>query len=436
MNTKSILIAGVLAVVLVIAGLLATKDGSSEAADVTEDGAFLAGFYDRINDVALLEIATTDATFNVRRDGERWTLDERFGYPVQVDQVRSALIALADMETVEEKTGDPARYADLGVQPVGGDPTADHQSRSVTLMDEAGAELASVIVGKTRSGGRGGTFYVRRPAETASWLVKGKLPALPDSGDAWLDKKILELKRDEVKAARIAHQDGERVTISKEEGETDFSLHEMPSDRELAYASAPGSIAGALQYLNFEDVERAEGFEAPGEALSVSNYWSRDGLKITVELWDKEETPYARFQAAYDPDSSPTLALGPMPSPEEPSEGEEDAEAPATYTPRPADEVRAEAEALNARLEPWIFKLPAYTKTNLTKRVEGMLEPLPEPEETAEEPAGEAPLEPGATIDIDSLGGDFETPAEEPLEDQPMEDEAPIEEEADSPSDG
>ena len=65
------------------------------------------------------------------------------------------------------------------------------------------------------------------------------------------------------------------------------------------------------------------------------------------------------------------------------------------------DETEFDHAALNARLEGWVYKLPVYTRTNLTKRMEGLLKPLPEPEpeepETA--PADETP------IDIDSLGG-------------------------------
>ena len=45
---------------------------------------------------------------------------------------------------------------------------------------------------------------VRRAADAASWLVRGDLPPLPEKGDEWLDKKILEIKRADVAAARIS----------------------------------------------------------------------------------------------------------------------------------------------------------------------------------------------------------------------------------------
>lgn len=409
MNSKAILLATVLAVALIAIGLFVTRGGDSEAASPDTDAAFLPGLYDRINDVASLKVATSDGEFHARRSGDAWTLDEHHGYPVQVDQVRQTLIALAEMKRVEEKTDDPERYAELGVQPVGSDPEAEAQSKEVTLLDGAGETVAAVLVGKTRSGGRGGTFYVRRPSEGASWLVEGKLPPLPADGAEWLDKKILELKRDEVRAARITHADGEVLTISKEDAETNYTLHELPPERELSYASAPGGVAGALQYLNFEEVETRESFEAPEEVTSVSSFWTKDGMRVTVQLWEKEETPYAAFEAAYDPDGAPTLAVGPMPPPEE---GEDEGTtAEAEVIPRPKEEVEAEVAELNGRLSRWVFKLPAYSKTNLTKRVEGLLKPLPEPEEST--PGEDEVDDPDAPLDIDSLGGPLEVPVED-----------------------
>jgi hypothetical protein len=403
MNSKSILIAAVLAVVFVIAGYFATRSESSKAAETTETAFFLPGLYDRINDVVEVRITTSEGDFHVRREDDAWTLVERYGYPVQVEKVRATLIGLAELKVVEEKTSDPARYSELGVQAVGGDPSAEFQSREITLTDKIGATIAALVVGKPRGGGGGGTFYVRRSAESPSWLVKGKLPSLPSEGDEWLDKEIIELKRNDVRAARITHADGEVLTISQLDSEKDFSVHGLPEGRELTYASAPGGIAGALQYMNFEDVTRLDEFEAPESPLAVSDFWTKDGLRVTVRLWEKDEKPYIALAAAYDLDGTPSTVIGPLPPP---AEGEAQAEA----TPRPRAEVEAEVAALNERLAPWVFELPTYSKTNLTKRLEGLLKPLPE----AEQPEGSEDLDEDAPLDIDSLGGPLDQPTDDP----------------------
>ena len=402
MNTKSILITGLLAIVLVLAGLFASRDSGSEAAEgADEDAVVFPGLYDGINEITELVVATNDAEFHVKLEDGKWTLVERDGYPVSMDKVRSTLIGIAELEPVERKTDDPARYSELGVQALGADPMAETQSKQVTLKNAAGKTVAALIIGKARSGGRGGTFYVRKPTESASWLVEGEQPSLPESGDEWLDKKVIEVKRADVSAARITHDDGEVLTISKLDSETNFKLHEMPEGRELSYEGVAGGIAGALQYVNFESVSKAADFEAPDHQTSVTNVWTKDGLRITAQLWEKDEKVYGTFQAAYDLDGIPTLELGPLPPSEE-------GVAVAKATPRPKSEVEAEVAKLNGKLSPWVFQLPTYTKTNLTKRIDGLLKPLPKPEEVEDEAEAS---DPDAPISIDSFGGPVENDA-------------------------
>lgn len=393
MNSKALLLAGLLAVALVLAGLFADRSSSYNTQADNAREVVLAGLSDRINDVSEIVIKTASSEYHVKRQAETWVLVEKDGYPVQVDNVRAALMALAELKTVERKTDNPERHGKLGVQSVGSDPQAEDQPKRVDLLDVSGETMASLILGKDRSGGQGGTFYARRPAEMAAWLVEGRRPSFPDDGDDWLDKKIVELKRGDVSAVRTTNVDGTLLTISKEAGETNFTVHDLPADRELSYDAVAGSVAGALQYINFEDVQKAASFEAPEEPLSVTSFWTIDGMRMTVTLWEIEEKFYASFEATYDLQGTPKLEVGPMPAPEE-------GEAAVVATPRDKAEVEAEVAELNGRLKTWVFQLPAYSKSNLTKTVNSMLKPLPEPEEE-ETPTPEE----GETVDIDTLGG-------------------------------
>jgi hypothetical protein len=394
MNSKSILIAAVITVGLGGAGYFAKSAGSGNANAAASAGeAVLPGLFESINDVSEIVVSSLDFEFHVKRQAETWVLVEKSGYPVQVGSVRSTLIALAELKTVEEKTSNANSYSKLGVQSVGAEPLAENQPKKVELLDVNGEAIASLIIGKDRAGGKGGTFYVRRPTEVATWLVEGRNPGLPDSGDDWLNKQVLEIERADIKAVRTVHVDGEELTLSKEDADANFNVHNMPEDRELSYAAVADSIAGALQYVNFEDVQKADEFDASEAPISVVHFWTKDGIRLTVKCWEKEEKIFAAFEANYDAAGAPSLALGPVPAPAE-------GEAQAKSTPRPEAEMQGEIGALNERLSPWIFELPAYSKTNFTRRIDGLLKPLPEPvEESA------APADPDAPLDIDNLGG-------------------------------
>lgn len=399
MNTKSILVAALLAVVLVIAGFIANRSAESAgAAPETAGDPMLPELYDQLNDVVMITVRTTDAELNFAQQGDDWVFVEREGYPIQPDNVRAALVAMAELKLVEAKTTNASKFEQLGVQPVGGAPAAEYQSKEITLQNAAGETLAALLIGKPRSGGSGRTFYARQPSSSQSWLVEGKQPSLPQTGDEWLDKKVVEINRTEVKAARITHADGEVLTVSKASADANFKPHDIPEGRELTYDAVAGTVSGALQFVNFEDVQRAEAFEEPGTPISVTEVWTNDGMRVTAELWEIDGAPFARFAAAYDLEGAPEqVPLGPLAMEEEPGPGQAKVE----VTPRPRDAVEAEVAALNARVSKWVYKLPTYTKSNLTKRMDALLKPLPEPveEEMAPTPDDDSP------IDIDSLGG-------------------------------
>jgi hypothetical protein len=83
--------------------------------------------------------------------------------------------------------------------------------------------------------------------------------------------------------------------------------------------------------------------------------------------------------------------------------------ADAVASPRPAAEVQAEIDALNARLDRWVYELPQYSRTNLTKRLEDLLKPLP----TESEAPAVAPGDGSAALDALEGGAPVVDDAEE-----------------------
>ncbi|MCB9916636.1 MAG: DUF4340 domain-containing protein [Planctomycetes bacterium] len=405
MSPKSLIVLTLVTALLVLAGLFWYEHDAPPAATEVEGQLVFPTLMDRVNEVASLTVATPKGEFTVARDGETWGLVERGGYPVQVDRIRAALLGLAELETLEKKTADPALYAKLGVQSVSTEDTSEDASRSLTAKAADGTVLAALIIGKGRSTGTGATYYARQPGQAQSWLVEGDRPLLPDEGDAWLDKKILEVARTDVRAARISHAEGETLALAKADADADYTVLDLPEGRELKYASVAGGIAGSMQYLNFEDVKPIAEFERPDVPITVTNLWTKDGARYTVEVFDLPDgKTWALFHAAYDPDGGPQLPapVGP------PAEGEGVAKA----TPRPEAEVRAELEPLEARLSQWAYELPQYSRTNFTKRLEDLLKPLPE--EAPDDAAPTLPGDGGAALDALEGGGADAAPVDEP----------------------
>jgi hypothetical protein len=274
--------------------------GQRERASVGRDGdqAAFPGLAARLNDIAAIEVAGAKGGFRVARAGEGWAVPEKDGYPANPDRVRKAALGLAEMRLVEPRTDNPDLYDRIGV----GEPGKEgSEAVRLRLLDGAGAELAALIVGKTKTSettGRPAEIYVRKPAEKRSWLAAARLGA---SGDPleWLQRDTLRVPRGRVAEVEIRHADGETVKISRDNPKTgDFALAAVPPGREVASQYDVNAIGGALDFLAFEDVRRAAALDFAG--ATTARFATFDGLAVTVETVLRGDQYWARFDAAFD----------------------------------------------------------------------------------------------------------------------------------------
>ena len=401
-------LAGVLALVMFL------KDQGQETSHASEAGeeSFLPELGQRINDVATLRIEHAGSSFSITRGDESWGLAEKGDYPVDMAKVRQLLISLSEAEVIEEKTSSPELYERLGVQ----DPDESEESSTrLTLLDQGGTKLASMIIGDRRAAAGGmpnvgasssEAYYLRKDGEAASWLVSGKL-SVEGEESGWLEREILSVDRERIAATRIEHGDGEVLAARKSSpDDTNFELSDVPEDRELRYEGVANTFGSSLSNLSLDDVLPASDFEFSDPLTARARFWTFDHMRVDVELEERDEKLYARFEAAYD-EVGPTApgALGPPIEVEEESEGEEstteegdEEEEGDELTP---EEVRAEVESINARVSQWIYVLPTWKKSSFIKRMDEMLKELPE-----EQPeAADSELE-GALQDLIDEGGD------------------------------
>jgi len=291
----------------------------------------------RLADIGRMALVHGDQKTTLVREGDKWSVEERGGYPADVTKVRQALLALADIRFVEPKTAQSQSYPRLQVEDAGG---KDSKSTLVTLADDKGALLGEVIVGKHRAdqlGGGEGGIYVRKPGNAQSWLAEGNLD-LADTTAAWLDKKLVDLPVAQVKQAVLTQPDGTKVTLTRDKPEDKLSLVDMPKDKKLKYPSVLDDTAGVLGGLQLDDVRPAKDFEFPKDGVTKAQFISFAGLTMAVELADKDGVSWARFSAS----------------------GSGDAEKQA------ADQ--------NAGLSPWIYALSSSKAKTLRDKLDDLVE--------------------------------------------------------------
>lgn len=398
MNTKSILIVGAAAVALLATALAVTRRGGAESSAAGTP--LFPELASRLNDAAKVTITGKDGSFVVGKTDAAWGATDKGGYPVDFDKVKALVVAVSQFETVATMTKNPSMHAKLEVA----EPTAEEgAAKRVTIEDASGKVLADVLVGKPKQhqgfGGKG-ALYVRKQGEDQAWEVTGQVSVSADAA-SWLDREVSKIESARVQRATVHHADGSTLVVSKAtKDEPNFKVENLPEGAELQWEGVANGIASALQYMSLEDVQRNEGFDLTG--ATTTEYACFDGLVVTAKTVDKDGKVWMTLAASVD-ESLRAEPVGPPapPADGEKADGESEVEAAdATAedkdeTPpalKPLDDVKKEAEELNAKWSPWVYAVPGYNAANLRKKLSDLLKKDEPPSDPASllgtDPAG------------------------------------------------
>lgn len=364
------------------------------------------GLAGQLSSVTTIEMKDDKRTLTFRRaNGQSpWTVADRFDYPA-VDRVGNILVTLASMSILEEKTSKPERYSRIGVE----DPSvAGSTGRLVTVKNAGGASLVSLIVGTTgeagapSAGADKSSLHVRRSGEAASYLVSGSLQ--PDTDPmSWIERTILQLERNRVKSVTVTRLDDPLFSAEDpaktnvldlfrdSEKDVNFKVKGLPPGRTLKYEGAGDQPATVLGYLYIEDVMPVEQVDfntieaaATGPVKpdpkstpvrSSSRFVTFDGLVISVKTTKQGGKHWLSLSAAFDP-----AEAVPVPPAPEVKVGEKPPETPKRKS---ADEVKKEADELNAKVSKWAYAVPEYSMSQIATRLADL---LADPPAKAEQP--------------------------------------------------
>lgn len=366
MNNRALVILAALAAVFVVLALV----GQNRAPSPSLSGsALLPGLDAALNDIDEITLvrAGNETIASIRRSEQGWTVPEKGGYPADIAKIRDALLALSEARIVEEKTANPDFYGRLGVEAVESESSA---GTAVTIRHGEEA-FPTVILGEVEGTSQ---RYARRTDEARSLLID-RDPELPRSAPQWLQTGILDLGSDRIREVAIEHADGESVRIHKDEaGQTNYSVDAVPEGRELQYAGVANVTGNVLRDLALEDVGPAAD-DASGPSVTT-RFRTFDGLVVTARGYERGDGTWLEFEAGVD--REPRAAQGVDSAPEDPA-ATADASVEASNVGEAADPddegaaVAAEAEAINARVSGWLYRIPSYKYEQMTRRMDDLL---------------------------------------------------------------
>jgi hypothetical protein len=391
----------ILATVTVGLGAAAMWSSRDKHSADPASGYFIPGLIEHANEVAKVEVKNKDEAYTLAKNGDAWGMLERSGYAVPIDKVREITNQIAYFEILEEKTSTPSLYPKLSVEDV---ETPDAGSTRITLSAAEGKVLADVLIGKPSSSNdpmAPGSLYVRKAGDAQSYEVKGRLN-VGGTSVSMLDTEIVKIERERVRRVVTTHPDGEVLELVKDERtDANLTVQGIPEGREVKYPAVTDTIGSALAYLNFEDVKKAGEVDFNKPDAVTTEYETWDGLRVQLKTVVQKEVDYLSLSVSFDP------GLRQEPATVKPAEDPENPTPPPADEPlKPEEEVRKEAEELQAHLSQWVFKVQGYRASSFKKRMSDMLKDLPEEEAPVET------LQPP----IDPVLQPAQEPAEEPVE--------------------
>jgi hypothetical protein len=289
--------------------------------------------------VASLNLQQGEETITIARNGDAWGISDRSGWPANTEEVREVIVGLTQMQIVEEKTRNEARYELLHLE----DPAAkDAQSKLLRLDDENGKEIVTVVLGKIKFGvlgpGRNGT-YVRKPGDPQTWLVSGSMDA-PTDVRGWAQKAIFDIPKDDVSQIRISHPGDEDVVLARGEGDgAEIALVNVPEGSKLRSDADIGFITTAIAQLELWDVRKREEIKGDPEKEIISEIITKNGLTVFVNV----------------------VA----------SEGDDNW---VTVEAQAVGDAKQLADEINARADGWVFMIQSYKADNFKKRLSDLTE--------------------------------------------------------------
>ncbi len=333
----------------------------------------------------------------IEKRGSEWVLPAKDNYPADDNRVRTFVGDVLQSTIAEMKTAKPDLYERIGVADIDA-PGAT--GALVTLGDEAGKPIGSVIIGNASQAPAAGSaagdsdprFFVRRSGEAQSYLARGNLNVVADP-ITWAKRSVLDIDASKVQSVIITHrsegQPDQTLTISRAAPTVQqFALENIPAGREAKDAFSAGRAAQALSAVQMDDVAAARIDMTRPE--TTAEYHLFDGSVITARMLTHDAKKWWSFEASYEE----------RPPPEMPAVD------PANTDPAAAEAARAQADKdrfterntaeatvadLNKKLSGWIFVLPDYKAQSINMTMEDLLKPLASP---ATQPPGGTPTMP------------------------------------------
>ncbi len=368
MKNSKLFLLGLVAAAMVIWAVVQDRIAESQNQPVSGGGHLIQGL-----DTALIDsiaISAGDSKVTLKRQGDGFVVVEKGDYPADIEQINKLINKLLDIKTTEVVTENADNHADLGV-------TEDKAKAVVKFMNGEGELIGSAIIGGMSDTVRGS--YVRRADSDVVYLSENT-PWLRTSPLEYTVQKLVGIESDKIKRVKVSGVDGE-YNLTKDDSDK-VGLDKVPSGKQVKQNEL-NSVFNAMGNVSFSDVKK----ESEAEGMNFNRKYVcqlKDSTVYRFELAEAGGKYYAKCSADFT-DKSQVMKENRKESEEELKEKEAKLLA------------REGAEKFTAEHEGWVYELAEYQAKKLMKKVDELVEDIPQPEPAEEKAVEDKPVEPAAT---------------------------------------
>ncbi|MEN6383864.1 MAG: DUF4340 domain-containing protein [Phycisphaerales bacterium] len=352
MSDKKLSVLGILAVISIVLALAVSRYANKSKPVTPSMGALVLQGLDPAS-VHKITVKQGGNTVTLNRDEDEFAIEEKDDYPAAMKVVNNLFTSAMDIKTVEFYTEDEKNYQDLGL-------TDQNSQGHIEFFDANGKLITGFIIGKDVESGKGNLAYGKLVNDKKVYVL-ADVPWIQSNAVEYTNQDLIYIKKENVDWVTVAGPN-DFYSLTSDANGAIVKLKELPAGKKQKDSECQ-QVLGALSSLRFDDVMDEE--KAKDLVFDRKfNLKMKDSTLINLEIAKKGEDTYIKCKAEFTDKTQVTKEQG--------VESEE------ALKKKEAKLLAHEnAQKLADTTEGWVYKVPSYMGTNLTKPMSELIEDIP-----------------------------------------------------------
>ncbi len=350
MSDRKLSFLGIAAVISIVIALLVSQYANKTKPVASAMGSLIQG----LDPASIQKIIVKQGgkTVTLQHKGREFVIAEKDGYPAATKVVNNLFTSALDIKTVELYTEDEKNYKDLGV-------TEEDTQAMITFFGADGNSITGFIIGKDAESGKGSLSYGKLVNDKKVYVL-ANVPWIRSDAVEYTNQDLIYIKKENIDWVTVTSPEGSYSLVSDANGAV-VKLKELPAGKKLKDSECK-EVFGALSNLKFDDMMS----EDKAKDLTFDRKFSlknKDSTLITLDIAKKDSDTYIKCGVDFTDKTQVTKEQG-VESTEELKKKEAKLLA------------KENAMKLASATKGWVYKVPSYMGTNLTKPMTDLVEDI------------------------------------------------------------